>query len=1822
MKKLVSVLLAVTLVLGSIAASLTAFTMAAPAEATGTDPNLAKDYTNAGGAVAWDEAAGVYGGTNIDSTANSVYGGHSWRFGVPSGTGRITVNAAGLAADTTYYFSYIYSKDYKVVFEKVLASDGTAVLEGHTGSGSSVAYPAVVHEASLPHGDRAYRVGFAFKTTAAGDYKIVLKAGKTWLSQNRDWNSTVLSDLVLVKQAENNLLESAKTNSGIVFGEGIGLQSQDNADYALYGGNSWRFNPSVNDEVPITVKANLQANRVYSFSYAYSNDYKVQMKTDKPVVDPDGNTVSGVNYDSQTSPVAVSGSRNARLVTVQFTTGKAGEYTLNLCTKKQWKNNSDGWDFSTLSDLCLQDLGLSENLIGGYTMAGGNITYESSKGIWDVDKFGGEYAGYWWKLPYVNQDKNFAFKIHLNAADLTPNTYYSFGYLCGAQLYTALSAEKTTGFTVLRNSTGTKNSTAVLKTGSSVENCVITLKYAGEAYSGAAGDEWAAAVIAGLSLRVLQGSVSLSVSARGGGTASVSQSAATVGQTVTLTAVPNRLESFEGWYTAEGTLLSNEAVYAFEAFENLNAVARFTTLNLAAGYSKANGEVGFSGNAAVLAADEAKGYYNHSRSWQLGLNGTTAAAPAEVTVKAGGLAASTLYEFSFVYSGGYAARPLTVKTAAGQEVALKTDVKNTVLEGDKHLVSLRFATADSGDYTVVLQACRDWQNAENGAADEFIQLSDLGLVKIKTILPDGSNLAADYSNENGAVTWTDNAGLWFKDDKTKSLYGGLAWGFGIPATSAANNPAYITIRATGLDADSNYNFSYYYSEDYVIYLAGVQLANGAAVTDITTPLVSAVSDYATARKVSFDFKTGAEGDYIIQLKMGKGWNNTPNSWSKTVLSDLSLVKQTRQISYNNLAAYYTNAAGNITWNGYIGTVSSSEATGIPGYNGYSWRFGLEESENSGSPATVNASEKMGLITVKLGWLQANTAYNFSYKYGGDYIVKLQSGGLKSPSGKVISYSTPTDASVTKGDRVHKISTVFTTAEAGEYTLVLQTCKGVGYRNTACNWDAVTFGDVKLSYRAEQTVVGKVLGDIGGSAYTDFEDEDPPKNSSVTATAVPGVGNSFVGWYDQNGQLVSTANPYTFTATADFTLTARFTGDNLSDWNLFAANGMDGTFENGSVPGWYAVDFWEGNDTSWCTFQRSKEQAYEGEYSMRLQANHQAVYLPLENLKPNTEYQLSFYINCPANDTETKVQSFRLNIDGVEIYSSGLNWIKGGTGWHKASCSFNSGSAEKVYMTLHMQGYNGNDLMYVDNLSLVQCTPQSNTANVWNGDAVQSPDGYALQGTGSKLHQVFSVDPQASYTMSFEASGNVFASAGEVGVYEQSLNSLLSSQSTVTTDSNSFKTYSFSFYTSTRRAVKLFFQAQNGAAAVRKISLTKNGNRTGALIEKVDFETERFALRHADQSVFSIYSAAGNGDDKVHSGTKSLYFNYSAANADQAYLFDEAYLSQQLTIGMSYRLRIWYKIENGANGGKIMLAPEYRGNGADGVGVEHGAANNGWNELVFTFTDKTFTALKATIGTVLGSTKSSFFVDDIELTVVRPLVTDQNPEGKFAAQVYNYIENGSFETALKADEWGTLPAKVQIQTGNAAAGEKYLHAQNGAFYVVPVKVRAGLEYIFAASVRGGANSYIGISATADGQTLYATANDEPASTLAAGSNSWQRKAFCFSSEENGMVYLVIKGATGGLDVDNVMLYESNYGLKEDPNDYSAYVAYDYDATTGSTVILNGGFGQQPFANSTADFGSETPGTGDAGLPLAVILLGAAALGALAFSFTGKKTKQGE
>ena len=48
-----------------------------------------------------------------------------------------------------------------------------------------------------------------------------------------------------------------------------------------------------------------------------------------------------------------------------------------------------------------------------------------------------------------------------------------------------------------------------------------------------------------------------------------------------------------------------------------------------------------------------------------------------------------------------------------------------------------------------------------------------------------------------------------------------------------------------------------------------------------------------------------------------------------------------------------------------------------------------------------------------------------------------------------------------------------------------------------------------------------------------------RKNTVALTATPAADYRFVGWYDEKGNLISTANPFKFAATKEMTLRARF-----------------------------------------------------------------------------------------------------------------------------------------------------------------------------------------------------------------------------------------------------------------------------------------------------------------------------------------------------------------------------------------------------------------------------------------------------------------------------------------------------------------------------------------------------------------------------------------------------------------------------------------------------------------------------------------------------------
>lgn len=330
--------------------------------------NLAESYTSSGGQLSFNEMAQA---RNLDSTTNDIFGGYAWDMGVGNTSastepGRAVITTGELEANTTYWFSYVYRNVFRVVFESVKDPAGTVVKQGYAANSGSVTYTNDIYDSATDklasHGwsTRYSRVAFCFTTAAAGSYTINLKSSKAWhFDDDGSWSAARFSDLRLIKQTAGNLAAEVTLGQNLTVSSNVSLavageKCNGTAAYSLFGGQSWAFELNSDDTGVITYKANLEKNRVYTFSYIYANDYKIQMDTANPVTGPADNTVFGAAYDPQNA-VRIAGNVNAYKVTVRFIALQSGEYTFNLGTRKAWGNDENYWTFTTLSDLQLYE---------------------------------------------------------------------------------------------------------------------------------------------------------------------------------------------------------------------------------------------------------------------------------------------------------------------------------------------------------------------------------------------------------------------------------------------------------------------------------------------------------------------------------------------------------------------------------------------------------------------------------------------------------------------------------------------------------------------------------------------------------------------------------------------------------------------------------------------------------------------------------------------------------------------------------------------------------------------------------------------------------------------------------------------------------------------------------------------------------------------------------------------------------------------------------------------------------------------------------------------------------------------------------------------------------------------------------------------------------------------------------------------------------------------------------------------------------------------------------------------------------------------------
>lgn len=422
-----------------------------------------------------------------------------------------------------------------------------------------------------------------------------------------------------------------------------------------------------------------------------------------------------------------------------------------------------------------------------------------------------------------------------------------------------------------------------------------------------------------------------------------------------------------------------------------------------------------------------------------------------------------------------------------------------------------------------------------------------------------------------------------------------------------------------------------------------------------------------------------------------------------------------------------------------------------------------------------------------------------------------------------------------------------------------------------------------------------------------------------------------------------------------------------------------------------------------------------------------------------------------------------------------------------------------------------------------------------------------------------------------------AAATELEFENPSVKNALSSLSFIKTSAESFQTYSYTFYSGPHQAVRLAFTALGNNALFGGVTLTKAQEPYGTVVEKVDFETERFALKHA-VSAWQLYTGAA-GNQNVHSGTSSLRFVADAAGAGAA-AFHEAFLSQQLVQGVAYRISLWYKAA-GAGAGSFAFAPDYTAQYNYGAVTAH-SLSQGWQQASFSFVATGDLCVKPLLSSIAGQTKGDFYIDDITVEVSTPIVIEKNVKSSYCEELYSAVENGSFEYAVKNQNWANLPGTATVVSGNALSGKQSLRVTAGTKYFLQIPVEKSAEYIFGASLRANAavSGYVGLMLGQDiskKTDWFCDAAGNPASKiqLTDFSGKWQRGAFRFASSNSGFVNLVIVVTSGTLELDSVQLFRSDKAYESDPNNYTVYKNYNFEATDSNTCVINGGFGPQPY-----------------------------------------------
>ena len=385
--------------------------------------------------------------------------------------------------------------------------------------------------------------------------------------------------------------------------------------------------------------------------------------------------------------------------------------------------------------------------------------------------------------------------------------------------------------------------------------------------------------------------------------------------------------------------------------------------------------------------------------------------------------------------------------------------------------------------------------------------------------------------ETNTSSYGTNATLTITGESNGSLKVSGSFSYGIYVKSGTGN-ASLTIENASVDATSSVSYSSY---------AGVCVGS---------------SDSATAPALSLAVNGGSlttsasEGNDGIQFIVGS--SEPTGATTSLTVSDNAIVRANGGIANNSSSPiqYGTGSSttGGIVFDGTEGTVygdvtldesltiNQGETLTVPDGSK------LDCNEKLTNNGTINV-EDGGTVSGNLSGGTEVTTPSITAQPTDQTVTEGQSAtftveasaGSETPTyhwqqKTAASGSDWTDISQ-ETSASYTISSTTTSMSGNQYRCVVKSASGVSVISQAATLTVETYTP-PTTYTIRADVAPAGSGSVsGGGSYTE--------GTSVTLTATNNPGYRFVGWVDQSGQSVSSDNPFTFVATSDSTLTAKF-----------------------------------------------------------------------------------------------------------------------------------------------------------------------------------------------------------------------------------------------------------------------------------------------------------------------------------------------------------------------------------------------------------------------------------------------------------------------------------------------------------------------------------------------------------------------------------------------------------------------------------------------------------------------------------------------------------